>query len=53
VLATKLLGPMMWMVPRSIRPIAADTVASALLTATLAGVPGVQYLSSARMRTAS
>jgi uncharacterized protein YbjT (DUF2867 family) len=53
VLATKLLGPMMWMVPRSIRPIAADTVASAMLTATLAGVPGVQHLSSARMRTAS
>ena len=53
VLATNLLGPMMWMVPRSIRPIAADTVASAMLTATLAGVPGVQHLSSARMRTAS
>jgi hypothetical protein len=51
--ATRLLGPMMWMVPRSVRPISANTVAGAMITATLAGVPGVQMLSSARMRMAS
>jgi uncharacterized protein YbjT (DUF2867 family) len=50
VWATRLLAPVMWMVPRNVRPIPALTVAGAMLTATLAGRPGVHVLSSARMQ---
>ena len=50
VWATRLLAPVMWMVPRGVRPIQARTVAAAMLTATLAGVPGVRVLSSAQMQ---
>ena len=50
VWATRLLAPVMWMVPRGVRPIPARTVAAAMLTATLAGAPGIHVLSSARMQ---
>lgn len=50
VWATRLLAPVMWMVPRGVRPIPARTVAAAMLTATLAGAPGVHVLSSAQMQ---
>ena len=50
VWATRLLGPVMALVPRGVRPIAADKVAAAMLAATLAGAPGVQLLSSAQMQ---
>jgi uncharacterized protein YbjT (DUF2867 family) len=50
VWATRLLAPVMWMVPSSVRPIAAGDVASAMLATTLASVPGTQVLSSARMQ---
>lgn len=49
VIATRLLGPMMWLVPKSVRPIAADDVAQAMLNAMLAGQHGVTLLSSAQM----
>ena len=44
------LGPVLALVPRGIRPIAAEDVAAALLAATLAGKPGVHRLASARMQ---
>ncbi|MEO5698100.1 MAG: hypothetical protein ABIQ60_13315, partial [Burkholderiaceae bacterium] len=50
VWAARLLTPVMWMVPRGVRPISAQKVATAMLTATLAAVPGVHILSSARMQ---
>jgi len=50
VWALRLLGPVLGLVPRSVRPIAARDVAAALLHATLAGRPGVTVLSSARMQ---
>jgi uncharacterized protein YbjT (DUF2867 family) len=53
VWATRLLAPVLWLVPRGVRPIPALTVAGAMVTAMLAGVPGVQLLSSARMQTAA
>jgi len=49
----RLLGPVLGLVPRSVRPIAARDVAAALLAATLNGKPGVQFLSSARMQGAA
>ena len=49
--AMRLLRPVMGLVPRSVRPIAAETVARALLNATLAGRPGVHILSSREMQT--
>lgn len=48
--AARLLGPAMALVPRGVRPIAATKVAAALLTATLAGAPGVRVLSSGQMQ---
>ncbi len=53
VWASRLLTPVMWMVPRGVRPITAQKVATAMLTATLAAAPGVQILSSARMQDGS
>ena len=50
VLAARLLGPVMRLVPKSVRPIAAGRVAAALLQATLEAQPGVRVLSSARMQ---
>jgi uncharacterized protein YbjT (DUF2867 family) len=48
--ATRLLGPIGWMVPRAVRPISARAVASAVLTATLTAQPGVRVLKSGAMQ---
>ncbi len=50
VWAARLLRPVMGLVPASVRPIEAGTVARALLRATSDGVPGVHILSSARLQ---
>jgi len=50
VWATRLLRPFMGLVPASVRPIEAHTVARALLRATLAATPGVSVLPSARLQ---
>jgi uncharacterized protein YbjT (DUF2867 family) len=50
VWATRLLGPVMGLVPRSVRPIAARDVAAALVAATLAPRPGVRLLRSGQMQ---
>jgi uncharacterized protein YbjT (DUF2867 family) len=50
VWASRLLRPVMPLVPKSVRPIAAHDVAAALVTATMAGRPGVHRLASARMQ---
>jgi len=47
---TRLLKPVMGLVPRGVRPIRAADVARSLLDATLAGKPGVQILSSGDMQ---
>ena len=53
--AARLLGPLGWAVPGRVRPIAARTVAAALLAAMLDGQPGLRVLESGAMqaRTAS
>ena len=43
-------NPVMGLVPASVRPIEAGTVARALLRATIDNAPGVQMLSSARLQ---
>jgi uncharacterized protein YbjT (DUF2867 family) len=48
--AMRLLRPVMGLVPAGVRPIAAKTVATALVDATLAGNPGVRILSSREMQ---
>ena len=48
---TRLLSPVMTLVPRGVRPIEARQVAHALLTATLNAPPGVHILSSGDMQT--
>lgn len=53
VWATRLLRPVMGLVPRFARPIAAHDVAAALIAATLDARPGVRLLSSARMQGAA
>jgi len=50
VWATRLLRPVMGLVPASVRPIEAGVVAKALLSATADAVPGVRMLSSAQMQ---
>jgi uncharacterized protein YbjT (DUF2867 family) len=50
VWVTRLLSPVMGLVPASVRPIRAEAVARALLAACLAGRPGVQVLTSAAMQ---
>ena len=50
VWAAKLLGPVMALVPRSVRPSRAVDVAAALLDATLNPRPGVRLLSSGDMQ---
>jgi len=53
VWATRLLGPVMGLVPRAIRPIAAADVAAALIDATLNPRPGKRILRSGQMQRAS
>ena len=53
VWAMRLLGPVMGLVPGSVRPIAARDVAAALIEATLAPRPGTRLLRSAQMQGAS
>jgi uncharacterized protein YbjT (DUF2867 family) len=50
VWATRLLGPLGWMVPKAVRPIPARAVASALLAAMLDAKPGVRVLKSGAMQ---
>ena len=50
VWAARLLAPAMWLVPRTVRPIAAAKVAAALLATTLEAQPGVRLLSSSQMQ---
>ena len=52
VWVTRLLSPVMRLVPAGVRPIRADAVAHALLSANLAGRPGVHMLTSAAMQQA-
>lgn len=48
--AMRLLGPFMGLVPRSVRPIPATCVASAMVATMVAATPGVRILSSAQMQ---
>ncbi len=50
VWATRLLGPLMWLVPRGVRPIQAHDVAVAMLRAVAHAQPGVHVLSSGAMQ---
>jgi uncharacterized protein YbjT (DUF2867 family) len=50
VWATRLLGPLMWLVPRSVRPIQAHDVAAAMQRAVAEGRPGVRVLASGAMQ---
>jgi uncharacterized protein YbjT (DUF2867 family) len=50
VWAARLLGPLGRLLPSGIRPIAASTVAAALLAAMLEGKPGVRVLKSGAMQ---
>ena len=50
VWAARLLAPVMALVPRTVRPIAAAKVAASLLAATIDAAPGVRLLSSAQMQ---
>jgi uncharacterized protein YbjT (DUF2867 family) len=50
VWASRLLRPVMPLVPRGVRPIAAHDVAAAMIAATLSPRPGVHRLASARMQ---
>jgi len=47
--ATRLAGPLGWILPKAVRPISARTVASALLAAVLDAKPGVRVLKSGAM----
>jgi uncharacterized protein YbjT (DUF2867 family) len=49
VWAARLLGPLAWIIPKGVRPIPADVVASAMLAAIVATKPGVHVLKSATM----
>ncbi len=53
VLATRLLGPFMGLVPKGVRPIGANDVATAMVAATLAAERGVRILSSGQMQHAA
>ena len=48
--AMRLLGPVMGLVPRSVRPIAATSVADAMVSTMIEAQPGVHILSSAQMQ---
>ena len=52
VWATRLLGPVMGLMPRGVRPIQARAVAQAMLDAVLSGGKGVRVLDSAGMQSA-
>ncbi len=52
VWTTRALGPLLPLLPRSVRPIEASAVAAALIEALLAARPGVRILSSAEMQPA-
>jgi uncharacterized protein YbjT (DUF2867 family) len=49
VWAARLLGPLAWIIPKGVRPIPADVVASAMLAAIVDAKPGVHVLKSATM----
>jgi len=49
-LATRFLGPVSWIVPRSVRPISARSVAGAMFAEVLAATPGVRRLKSGAMQ---
>jgi uncharacterized protein YbjT (DUF2867 family) len=51
--ATRLLGPVMGLVPKGVRPIQARAVALAMVEATLSGMRGVRVLGSADMQSAT
>jgi uncharacterized protein YbjT (DUF2867 family) len=50
VWATRLFGPLRWMVPKGVRPIPARAVASAMVAAVLDAKPGVRILKSGAMQ---
>ena len=50
VWASRLLAPVMGLIPKSVRPIEAGTVAQAMLTANLSGNAGVHILGSGAMQ---
>ncbi len=50
VWATRFLGPVMWLVPKSVRPIRAHDVGAAMLRALADARPGVHVLSSGAMQ---
>ncbi len=50
VWATRLLGPVMWLVPKGVRPIRAHDVAAAMLSAVAEARPGARVLSSGAMQ---
>lgn len=50
VWAARLLGPVMWMVPKRIRPIHARDVAAAMLRAVIEARPGARILTSGAMQ---
>ncbi len=52
-LAMRFARPLSWVVPRSVRPIAAADVAAALVAATARGAPGVHLLASGDMQRAA
>ncbi len=49
-LATRFLGPVSWIVPRSVRPISARSVAAAMFAEVLAASPGVCRLKTGAMQ---
>lgn len=49
-LATRFLGPVSWIVPRSVRPISAKSVAAAMFAEVLAASPGVCRLKTGAMQ---
>lgn len=49
-LATRLVAPIRWIVPKGVRPISAHDVAAAMVAAVLGGRPGVHSLSSGAMQ---
>ena len=50
VLAARVLGPLLPLVPARVRPIAAETVAAALIAAVEAATPGTSVLSSGELQ---
>jgi len=50
VWATRVVGPLGWIIPKAVRPIPARAVASALLAAILDAKPGIRVLKSGAMQ---